>query len=70
MPRWLTGLQGGASLIWPSAAARFMRGRHWLTAPREPLKPLRLPSTYAGRFAVLGIVLLLFVLLLRLVTSG
>jgi Pentapeptide repeats (8 copies) len=49
-------------------APRIEQGRHWLTAPREPLTwaalrskltTLKLPSTYAGRLAVLGVIVLL-----------
>jgi hypothetical protein len=49
-------------------APRIEQGRHWLIAPREPLTwaalrskltTLKLPSTYAGRLAVLGVIVLL-----------
>ena len=55
------------------AGPRLERARQWLTAPREELTwaalrskliTLKLPSTYAGRFAVpVGIVLLLLLVL-------
>ena len=59
--------------IWPIVLARSPQGWRWLMAPRDPItwaalraKPttLSLPSTNAGRFAVLvGIVLLLLLVL-------
>jgi uncharacterized protein YjbI with pentapeptide repeats len=51
-------------------AQRIARGRHWLSAPRPPLTwsalvtklaTLKLPSTYFGRLAALGIIILLVV---------
>jgi hypothetical protein len=49
-------------------APRIERGWHWMIAPREPLTwaalrskltTLKLPNTYAGRLAVLGVIVLL-----------
>src|SRR6516162_7096414 len=73
MPPLLMTLKDRLSPIWKSAVLQLERGRQWLMAPRDPiiwaavrtkLITVKLPSTYAGRLAVLvGVVLLLLLVL-------
>src|SRR5690242_17253740 len=58
-----------AAQIWPRVAAWSQRGQRWLMAPRDPvtwtaLRSRLLPSTYAGRSVVLGVIVLLLVMVL------
>jgi hypothetical protein len=60
--------------VWPVVTTRSQQGWEWLIATRDPLTwadlrakltTLKLPSTYAGRLALLsGIVLLLLLVLI------
>jgi hypothetical protein len=73
MPSVTRLAQDVAAKILRLATARSQQGWHWLIAPRDPLTwaalrakltTLKLPSTYAGRLALLGGTVLLLLLAL------